>query len=249
MAAVNNQAQMQFRPMASRHSCPRGNSPSPPHSEAELVLRAEAIAGCLLADLAARIATMVPGDPRRAKGWTGKLIERILGASAASRSEPDFSLIGVELKTLPVGVDGRPTESTYVCTVPLLHHCGLSWERSCVYRKLKRVLWFPVEGDSSLPMGDRRLGFPLLWSPSCEEEKALRGDWEELMEMVVLGQVESLTAFQGSYLQVRPKAANARSRRLGIGSKGTKIPTLPRGFYLRTRFTEAMLRQHFVLPT
>lgn len=220
----------------------------PPRSEAELLLRAEAIAGYALAELAPRAAATVPCDPRRAKGWTGKLIESLLGASAASRSEPDFPLIGVELKTLPVGVDGRPTESTYVCTVPLLEHYGLIWEQSCVYRKLNRVLWFPVQGDSSRPIGRRHLGFPLLWSPSIEEERALRIDWEELMEMVVLGQIESLTAYQGNYLQVRPKAANARARRLGIGNKGARVPTLPRGFYLRTRFTEAILRRHFVLP-
>lgn len=230
---------------------PRGAAPpfpTPPRSEAELLLRAEAIAGYALAELAARGAAAVPADPRRAKGWTGQLIERILGASAASRSEPDFPLLGVELKTLPVSADGRPTESTYVCTVPLLEHHGLTWERSCVYRKLKRVLWFPVEGASRLPMGHRRLGFPLLWSPSTDEEQVLCRDWEELMEMVVLGQVESLTAHQGSYLQVRPKAANARARRLGVDHSGAQIPTLPRGFYLRTCFTEAILRRHFVLP-
>lgn len=201
-----------------------------------------------MADLAARAATLVPSDRGRAKGWTGKLIESLLGATAASRSEPDFPLIGVELKTLPVSVDGCPTESTYVCTVPLLNHYGLSWEQSCVYRKLKRVLWFPVEGNSGLPMGRRRLGFPLLWSPSPEEEKALGSDWQELMEVVALGEVDSLTAYHGSYLQVRPKAANAKVRRLGVGRRGARVPTLPRGFYLRTRFTEAILRRHFVLP-
>ncbi len=226
----------------------RRRLPSPPRSEAELLLRAQAIAGCALADLAPLAAAVVPTNPRRAKGWTGKFIESILGATAASRSEPDFPLIGVELKTLPVSVRGCPTESTYVCTVPLLDHHGLGWEQSCVYRKLKRVLWFPVEGDSRLPIANRRLGFPLLWSPSMEDEKALRSDWEELMEMVALGEVESLTAFQGNYLQVRPKAANATVRRLGVGRGGARIPTLPRGFYLRTRFTETILRRHFVLP-
>ncbi|MFZ0255945.1 MAG: DNA mismatch repair endonuclease MutH [Gammaproteobacteria bacterium] len=228
--------------------CDTRSFPTPPRSEAELLRRAQAIAGYALAALAPRAAATVPADPRRAKGWTGQLIESILGASAASRSEPDFPLIGVELKTLPVSVDGRPTESTYVCTVPLLEHHGLTWEQSCVYRKLKRVLWFPVEGAPSVPMGNRRLGFPLLWSPSTQEERVLCTDWEELMEMIVLGQVESLTAHQGSYLQVRPKAANARARRLGIDNNGARVPILPRGFYLRTRFTGAILRRHFVLP-
>lgn len=221
---------------------------SPPHSEAELLCRAEGIAGYTLAELALRTDTPVPRDLRHAKGWTGKLVEKLLGASAASRSEPDFSLIGVELKTLPVDADGRPTESTYVCVAPLLDHCGATWEASCVYRKLKRVLWYPVRSSDGLGVGNRRLGFPLLWSPSPQEERTLRTDWEELMEAIALGQVEGLTAYHGSSLQVRPKAANARARRLGIGGSGATIQTLPRGFYLRRGFTEAILQRHFVLP-
>lgn len=220
----------------------------PPRSEAELLIRAQALAGYALGELASRAAAAIPDDPRRAKGWTGQLIEALLGASAASRPEPDFPLIGVELKTLPVGVDGRPVESTYVCTVPLLEHQGLTWTQSCVYRKLKRVLWFPVEGGGALPMSARRLGFPLLWSPSAEEEKRLCTDWEEFMELIALGQVESLSAHQGSCLQVRPKAANAQARRLGIGTRGTRVRTLPRGFYLRTQFTQAILHRHFIMP-
>lgn len=221
---------------------------APPRTELELLRRAEGLAGSRLRDLAEELQAAVPDGLLRAKGWIGNLVETMLGATAACRSEPDFPVLGVELKTLPVGSDGQPRESTYVCTVPLLRHNGLTWKASCVYRKLKRVLWFPVQGDPAIPLADRRLGFPLLWSPSVQEEQALRADWEELMETVALGQVDSITAHHGSSLQIRPKAANSRARRLGIGESGARIQTLPRGFYLRTAFTAAILRRHFVMP-
>jgi len=182
-----------------------------------------------------------PHDLRRHKGWVGQLFERLLGADASSRDEPDFTALGVELKSLPVTEDGRPVESTFVCTVPLGELEAVPWETSRVRRKLARVLWVPFEGDPAIAVPMRRVGAPFLWSPSSLEEMALRDDWEELGGIIGAGGVESLSARVGRYLQVRPKAANARSRRRAIDDEGLILSTLPKGFYLRTRFTAAVL--------
>lgn len=218
---------------------------APPASEAELLSRAEALAGRSLAELAAAAGQPVPDDLRRAKGWAGQLVEAHLGATAGSLSEPDFQLIGVELKTLPVDAAGRPRESTYVCTVPLEPAAAPVWETSCVCDKLRRVLWVPVEAEPGLLPAERRVGWPLLWSPSDGEERALRADWEELMDRVCLGELESVTAHDGTVLQIRPKAASSRSRRWGVGATGERVRTLPRGFYLRAGFTASILAAHY----
>jgi len=218
-----------------------------PRSEQELLERANRIAGQSLGALAQGLHLAVPSSQARAKGWVGTLMEQLLGASAASRPEPDFQLIGVELKTIPVTAQGTPRESTYVCTVPLVNNRFAAWYHSWVYHKLRRVLWFPVEAETAIPLAERRVGMPLLWSPDKQEEAALRSDWEELMDMVCLGQVEAITAHHGSVLQIRPKAANAKARRSGIGIDGTQTKTLPRGFYLRPSFTRAIFERNFVL--
>ena len=77
--------------------------PVPPRTESELLERAESIAGLELHELASRRGWPVPGSSRAAKGWAGQLLEEALGATAASLPEPDFQLIGVELKTIPIG--------------------------------------------------------------------------------------------------------------------------------------------------
>lgn len=216
----------------------------PPASEDELLQRCHAIAGQRLGDLAGHHDVAVPANLLRHKGWVGQLLEQILGADAQSLAEPDFLAIGVELKTLPVDHNGLPRESTYVCTVPLEEGLEATWEESWVRRKLSRVLWLPVEAEADIPIAQRRVGTALLWSPSEEENALLRRDWEELAEMICMGEVEQITARMGSALQIRPKAANAKVRCNTVGANGEAIRTNPRGYYLRPSFTRGLLARY-----
>jgi DNA mismatch repair protein MutH len=219
-----------------------------PETVAELLARAEALAGRTLADIAAYYGVSVPPDLRRAKGFVGSLVERALGADARSRALPDFTALGVELKTVPLDARGRPIESTFVCTIELKDIGRMEWEASRVRHKLARVLWVPVEGTRTIPVADRRVGTALLWTLAGEDEAALRNDWDELAGWIGRGEVEALTAHVGRYLQVRPKAANSRSRRRALDEDGAIYDELPRGFYLRTQFTARIIAKHYALP-
>src|SRR5687767_5542151 len=128
-------------------------SVSAPSTELELVQRARALAGLTLAHVARRSGVAGPANPLRAKGLVGQLLERALGATAASRAQPDFESLGIELKTLPVDSRGRPTESTFVCTIALTEIGDVEWEHSRVRRKLSRVLWIPIEAEPALALG------------------------------------------------------------------------------------------------
>jgi DNA mismatch repair protein MutH len=219
-----------------------------PRDEAELVERAATLAGLRLTELAARFDVPVPPDLRRAKGFVGSLVERALGASAGSRALPDFPELGIELKTLPVDRTGAPVESTFVCTIPLTEIGQVEWADSRVRRKLATVLWMPVEGEREIPVAERRIGQALLYRLTLEDEAVLRADWEELAGIIGRGHVEALTGHLGRYLQIRPKAAHSRARRVGFDADGAPFAALPRGFYLRPSFTRALLARHFALP-
>jgi DNA mismatch repair protein MutH len=216
-----------------------------PQTESELLSRASQLAGSTLGELGARLGVPVPGELLRAKGWFGQALERALGATASSRAAPDFEALGIELKTLPVGARGVPCESTFVCTIDLSRIGDVDWAASLVRKKLSRVLWMPVEGARELPVATRRIGTPILWSPSAADEDALRFDWEELAGIIGRGDVESVTGHLGRHLQVRPKAASSRSRRRGVDGDGASFATLPRGFYLRASFTAGILAERF----
>jgi len=220
------------------------NKPSP-KSATELLQLTENIAGLCLGELAHRFNWPIPDNLKHNKGWVGQFLEFLLGTTAGNLSEPDFQELGIELKTIPLNSNHKARETTYVCVVPLLNHSGLQWQDSCVYKKLKKVLWVPIEANPDLALADRKVGQAFLWSPSEDEMDALQTDWEEFMELISLGQVESITAHQGEFLQIRPKAANASVITTGIGENGLKKQTLPRGFYLRTLFTNKILKSRF----
>ena len=220
-------------------------SVSPPTTEAELLSRARELAGLTLAQIAEKFNQPVPKDTRHAKGWMGQLIEMTLGATASSLAEPDFQLLGIELKTLPLTASGKPKESTYVCTVPLTNLSEQHWENSWLKRKLSRVLWLPFEADKRIPLTERHIGNAIIWSPDEEETRQLQQDWDELMELVSFGQLDHISSHMGNYLQIRPKGANAKSLTMTQDEEGNTISTLPRGFYLRPEFTQRILSSHY----
>ncbi|CAH0526799.1 DNA mismatch repair endonuclease MutH [Vibrio hippocampi] len=219
---------------------------TPPSSEKELIQRARDIAGLSFGELAQVAQMKVPESLKYDKGWVGQLLEWHLGATAGSKPIQDFPELGIELKSIPIGYNGKPLESTFVCVAPLTGVHGLTWEKSHIRNKLSRVLWLPVEGERDIPVTDRLVGSPLIWSPSKQEELQLKNDWEELMDLIALGKVNQITAHTGEILQIRPKAANSRVKTEAYGVTGQPIKTLPRGFYLRAAFTSYILQTYFI---
>jgi DNA mismatch repair protein MutH len=212
-----------------------------PQSDQELLARARDIAGLTLGELGARVGVEVPSESLRGKGVAGQILEKALGATAGSRSEPDFIELGIELKTIPLDARGKPKESTFVCSISLAAMADTDWEGSTVLKKLSNVLFVPVEAASETPLRNRRVGRAYLWAPSQEEETLLRTDWERLADTIARGDVERITGHLGQVLQVRPKAPHGRSRRRAPDEEGAVQWTMPRGFYLRPAFTKAVL--------
>jgi DNA mismatch repair protein MutH len=199
------------------------------------------VAGLTLGELGAQTGFDVPDEGVRGKGIAGQILERALGATAASRAEPDFVALGVELKTIPLDPSGKPKESTFVASIPLAAMADTDWEKSVVFKKLACVLFVPIEAASSTPLRERRIGWSYLWTPTTDELALIRTDWERLAEMIARGDVARITGHLGEVLQVRPKAATGSARRRAPDEEGAVQWTTPRGFYLRPSFTGAVL--------
>lgn len=220
-------------------------APTSPTSEMELLNRVDAIAGLKIKELAHMYALKMPNDLKRHKGWVGQLVEYCLGAQAGSKPIHDFPELGIELKTLPLSHQLKPLETTYICYAHLTGNQGITWENSSVRNKLNRVLWLPLEGERDIPLAERKLGSGFIWTPTQQQDYLLKQDWEELMDMISLGQVEKISARVGQVIQLRPKAADGQQLTDAIGESGMLIKTRPRGFYLRKTFTQSILESLF----
>ena len=213
----------------------------PPKSLAELLARAVALSGKTVGELAERFDTRIDAPATRTKGRIGELLECALGASAGCQDGPDFPALGVELKTIPVDRRGRVRESTFICSIDFQQVDREEWADSRAWRKLQQVLWVPVEAREVAPMLERKVGEPLLWRPSADEQAQLRADWELLIGELAMGAGDELSAHSGQLLQVRPKAANSEVLAERWSPEGELVATVPRGFYLRARFTQQLL--------
>ena len=211
-------------------------------TENSLLDRARAVAGQTLGQLAWRFGMQSHAEPRRTKGFAGQLLERALGAQASSQAGPDFAGLGIELKTLPLSRSGRPSESTFVATLNSAEPGALRWVTSPVRAKLARVLWMPIDGDPVIPWERRRIGAPILWSPSGAEEATLRDDFELISELVSEGFRDRVSARLGRVLQLRPKGRDGRDLRWSLDDEGAPVRVAGRAFYLRARFTATIVR-------
>ena len=207
----------------------------------QLKSRCHAITGKTIAQVCTELEiTTIPSRLNTNKGWIGSLIEIYLGTTAGNLAEPDFINLGIELKTIPIKNNYQPLESTYVCRIPQMPETW-DWSKSLVYKKLSHVLWVPIIADLKIPIAERNIGKPILWEPSHQENLVLQQDWEELMHMLYISNPEGITAKFGTYLQVRPKAASSKILVDNVDSSGNMIKTVPKGFYLRSSFTNNIL--------
>jgi DNA mismatch repair protein MutH len=212
----------------------------PAMTEHEVLVRAHALAGLTLGEVAAELRLPLPAAPERSKGFVGRLMERALGVCNTPAQITDFP--SCELKTLPIDARGRPRESTFVCHALLPQLSETSWEQSRVRAKLARVLFLPIEADHEIARAERRVGRAFLWVMASAQEANLRDDYGRIADRVAAGRLEALDARLGDALQLRPKAAHAGVRVRAYGFDDAPVPVLPRAFYLRASFTACLLQ-------
>ena len=215
---------------------------SAPKSESELIKNAITLKGKTLQQLACQLSVKLPRHIKEQKGFIGWMLEQYLGATAGTLSEADFTEIGVELKSIPVGQSGLPCESTFVCNAPLKFTRFPKWADSNVRKKTTRVLWIPIEALPNQTLATRRIGDPILWSLDSQTEQTLKADWEELIDLIGLGYVEDIDANMGCYLHIKPRSVRTKSFTASTDSDGNNLNTIPRGFYLRPTLTAKILQ-------
>ena len=209
-----------------------------------MLRHARALLGATLAEVADGLGMPVPVGGVRTKGWSGQVIERELGGGDGPVHGPDFAALGIELKTVPVHGNLAPLESTAVCHIDPVAIAGESWTTSYARRKLSQVLFIALEvPQAARSVGERRVVAVNLWTPSPDEESALRADFELFArDYFRRGRSAEITGHLGQVMQVRPKARNADDLRAAFDPDGNPVRLGKCGFYLRPTFVQGILR-------
>ncbi len=221
--------------------------PNAPTSLSELKVRLDLLVGLSLEQIANTYKIALPTSFKRAKGFTGELIEKALGANALNLPLPDFTHLAIELKTIPVSDKLEPLESTYICHLKLMPKRGESFFESTLYKKTALILFVAIEGLREIEGPKRKVLGYYLYKPDAKTLEIIKNDYEEVMEQISLGRAHEITARTGTIVQVRPKGASGKDLVPYVNEDGEIALTRPRGFYFRAAFTKEICKKMFKL--
>jgi DNA mismatch repair protein MutH len=147
----------------------------------------------------------------RRKGFAGHMVEAMLGIARNSLPDPDLDAIGAEVKSIPLWPDGRPRENTKVTSLTLRYVAGdADFFTSHLYRKLRAVLFLPIQKNDNTRPHEWYLRPPFLWLPSTEQLDVIRREHAMYVEAIQAERWDMLSLEHGRYLGVNTSGRLSR---------------------------------------
>lgn len=194
-----------------------GKIPFDAASVDSIVAYAEDLIGYSLADL-------FPSHEERAnsrnRGDLGGMVQKLFfGLSPDSRSEADFAMAGLELKTTGVrwGTTGQfiAKERLVLMMIDYEKIVHEEWESSSFLQKCRLILLLAYLYDTEKSIFDRKFVLrPMLLDLLSEEFAALREDWETIRDTVRLGNAHQLSEGDTFVLGACRKGSGGPSEKL-----------------------------------
>lgn len=251
---MSNAAILQPQDLRSVHSAPKYRKElnsilklSQPKTREELIRRLDLITGRSLSELAFLSGVDAPYNNRAGKGFAGQLTEIFLGADAGTLSEPDFTSLGIELKTLPVGFDLMPAQSTFLCMADLNPERFIPFEQSHLYHKLRHMLFVLLLAPKGAKITERRILGYFFFKPDAQTLNLFEQDYNEFNELIFNASARDIDGTAGNVIQMRPKAAASSEYIKVRDASGNFTTTYPRAYYLRPHFTKQLMQDFMAM--
>lgn len=188
----------------------------------------------------------------RRKGLLGELIEwYVFGKKPDGKSEADFSIAGVELKTTPLKKNStKKFTSKERLVFSMIDYDKVvyeKWESSSFLKKNKLILlmfYLWVQNQSII---DHEFKFTyllnLLEDISKEDVFQIQKDWEYIVAKISRGEAHLLSEGDTYYLGACTKAANSRVVR---DQPRNRIPAKPRAFSLKQQYLNYLIQKELL---
>lgn len=188
----------------------------------------------------------------RRKGILGELVEKyVFGLDVNTRSEADFKIAGIELKTNPLK---RHIKKRYVSKERLVFSMinydkivNEKWETSSFLEKNKVLLLMFYLWLKDETILDHKFKFihllDLINDISAEDIFQIQKDWEYIVEKIKRGEAHLLSEGDTYYLGACTKAANntvVRDQPL------SRIPAKPRAFSFKQQYLNFIIQKQLL---
>ncbi len=189
-------------------------------------------------------------DRKEFKGGLGNLLEEcFFGYAANSTQGPDFEEAGVELKSTPFDITKKGTASAgerlVLTMVPLEGPVEDDFYKSHVWEKCHLILLIYYERNKSIPHLEQRIRYVKLFTPSEEDLKIIRDDYEKIIGIIKEGRAEDLSEGLTSYLGACTKGATAASS-LVKQFYPPHAPAKKRAFALKRQYMDYVLHNYLM---
>lgn len=161
---------------------------------------------------------------KKSKGRLGQAIEEeYFGYEVNSRKEADFNEAGVELKVCPLKQVNTKSSAKTIrekigysakerMVLSLIDYCELAeeeWNTNTLMKKCKELLLMFYMHEKDEPIEDHIFKLISLWTPSEEDLKIIKNDWNIIVNKVKAGQAHEISEGDTMYLGACTKGSTA----------------------------------------
>lgn len=193
------------------------------------------------------IETQIGEYGMKRKGFLGDITEKyFFDINPGNISEPDFTTVGIELKTTPLKNSSNKLVSKERLVFSMINYDTIvneTWVRSSFLKKNKSILlmfYLWMENQSIL---DYKFKFihllNLLEDISAEDVFQIQKDWEYIVSKIKRGEAHLLSEGDTYYLGACTKAANSRVVR---DQPMNRTPAKPRAFSFKQQYINYLIQ-------
>lgn len=181
----------------------------------------------------------------RSKGHLGQIIEEsFFGYEVNSKSEADFSELGIELKVTPFKKNKNGTisakERLVLNIINYEEEVKKTFETSSFWNKNKRILMLFYEWIPNITRAEYKVIKSYLHKFPREDLEIIKQDWNFIINKIKKGLAHELSESDTNYLGACPKGANKNSLRYQPFSD---IMAMQRAFSLKQSYMTALVRK------
>lgn len=181
-------------------------------------------------------------NPAKRKGSFGNAIEQYyFKYDLNSDSNPDFSEVGMELKTTPVKKNKNGAfsakERLVLTMINYMNIVDETWETSSLLKKSSDILLISYLYEKDKDPLDYSIVVVARWGLPKEDYPVFKEDWETVVNKIRAGKAHEISGSDTLYLEACTKAANSSVRRVQPFSS---IEAKPRAWALKSSYMTAV---------